>query len=310
MKKNYKILLSIISVCIFIVFNLFKTKNYNQIIEIKKDESLYQSLKELSVSKSFFFKLYLKLKNQGRDIKAGYYELDGKYSIYSLIETFETGKDKFYKFVIPEGYTLEQIVNKLVEEKKLNKKTFYEELSKVKDFPYPTPKGNFEGYFYPATYNFPDFYTEKDVINKILSEFLKKFPVEKYEDKETFYKKLILASIIEKEAVKTDEKSLISSVFYNRMKIGMPLASDATINYLYKFSKRRILYKDLKINSLYNTYKYKGLPPTPIANPDRVSIEAAYNPQKTRYLFFVAKGDGYHYFSKTYREHLNFQKRK
>ena len=117
-----------------------------------------------------------------------------------------------------------------------------------------------------------------------------------------------MASIIEKEAVKADEKPVIASAFYNRMKKGMTLSSDATVNYLFNYSKRRIYYKDLEIDSPYNTYKNKGLPPAPIANPDIKSVEAAYNPADTDYLFFVAKGDGYHYFSRTYKEHLEFQR--
>ena len=92
------------------------------------------------------------------------------------------------------------------------------------------------------------------------------------------------------------------------MKKGMTLSSDATVNYLFNYSKRRIYYKDLEIDSPYNTYKNKGLPPAPIANPDIKSVEAAYNPADTDYLFFVAKGDGYHYFSRTYKEHLEFQR--
>ena len=88
----------------------------------------------------------------------------------------------------------------------------------------------------------------------------------------------------------------------------MTLSSDATVNYLYDYSKKRIYYKDLEIDSPYNTYKYKGLPPGPIASPDKDSMNAAYKPSNTSYLFFVAKGDGTHFFSKTYKEHLEFQK--
>ena len=148
-----------------------------------------------------------------------------------------------------------------------------------------------------------------EIKKQTFKEFIKKFPPEKYPDKEEFYKKLIMASIIEREAVKEDEKPLIASAFYNRMKKGMTLSSDATVNYLYDYSKKRIYYKDLEIDSPYNTYKYKGLPPSPIANPDIKSVEAAYNPSDTKYLFFVAKGNGYHYFSKTYEEHLEFQRK-
>lgn len=306
--QTFKVLIvMVVVVSVSFFLNLTKTKEYDQVIEIKKGQSVSKSLSSLSVSTNPMFKLYLKLHNQGKNIKAGYYELKGDYSIISLINTFEAGSDKSYNFTIPEGYTVEQIVNKLVKEGKINKEKFYEALKNIKDFPYPTPNGNFEGYFYPDTYSFPDFFNEDDIIRKILSQFLKNFPIAKYEDKEDFYKKLILASIIEREAVKSDEKPLIASVFYNRIKKGMTLASDATVNYVFGFSKKRIYYKDLKVDSPYNTYKYKGLPPAPIANPDKLSVEAAYNPLETDYLFFVAKGDGYHYFSKTYKEHLRFQ---
>ena len=310
MKNILRILaLMIIGVSALIIFTLTRKTEYNQIVEIKKGESISKSLKSLPVSKEFMFKLYLKLiKNQGKNIKAGYYELKGEYSIISLVEVLESGKDKVYRFTIPEGYSLAQITDKLSAEGKIDKEKFYAELNNIKDFPYLTPNGNFEGYFYPETYNFSEYFEEKDIIETILKEFLKKFPPEKYPDKEDFYKKLIMASIIEKEAVKSDEKPVIASAFYNRMKKGMTLSSDATVNYLFDYSKRRIYYKDLEIDSPYNTYKYKGLPPAPIANPDIKSVEAAYNPAETDYLFFVAKGDGYHYFSRTYKEHLEFQR--
>ena len=176
------------------------------------------------------------------------------------------------------------------------------------DFPYPTPDGNFEGYFYPDTYYIPENADEKTIAKIFLREFMEKFPPENYPDKEDFYKKLVLASIIEREAVLADEKPRISSVFHNRLKIDMPLASDATVNYLYNYGKRRMYYKDLEIESPYNTYKNKGLPPGPIGNPDKKSIDAAFNPEETPYYFFVACGGGAHHFTKTYQEHLNFQR--
>lgn len=310
MKNVLKVLaLVVVLISAFVVFSLTKKIEYNQVVEIRKGQSISKSLKDLPVSKDIMFKLYLKMKNQGKNIKAGYYELKGEYSIITLVDVLESGKDKIYRFTIPEGYSLAQIVNKLVVDGKIDKDKFYEELKNVKDFPYPTPNGNFEGYFYPETYNFSEIVEEKEIIDTILKEFVKKFPPEKYPDKEEFYKKLIMASIIEKEAVKPDEKPVISSAFYNRLKRGMTLSSDATVNYLFNYSKRRIYYKDLEIDSPYNTYKNKGLPPAPIANPDVKSVEASYNPSETKYLFFVARGDGYHYFSKTYEEHLEFQRK-
>ncbi|MGL6023515.1 MAG: endolytic transglycosylase MltG, partial [Cetobacterium sp.] len=128
--------------------------------------------------------------------------------------------------------------------------------------------------------------------------------------KKLFYEKLIMASIIEREAQLKDEKKLMSSVFYNRLKKGMKLGSDATVNYVYDYTKRRMYYKDLKVESPYNTYMYRGLPPGPISNPDYDSVIAAINPAVTDYLFFVVTSSGKHTFTKTYREHLEVQKSK
>ena len=125
-----------------------------------------------------------------------------------------------------------------------------------------------------------------------------------------FYDVMKMASIIEKEAVVDKDRPLISSVFYNRLAKDMPLQSDATIQYAFKERKKVVTYEDLKIESPYNSYKYKGLPPTPIANPSWKSIEAAINPAETDYLYFVAKTDGgENNYAKTYEEHLKNEKR-
>ncbi len=301
-------ILTFLSMIVFLFWGInYDKKNYSQILEIDKKLPLKQSLKSLPISDNILFKIYLKIRKGGRDIKAGYYELNGDYSIKDIVNLLEEGKYMMVKFTIPEGYSHDEIVDALEEKELIDRKVFQEVLS-GKDFYYPTPNGNFEGYFYPETYFIPEGSGEDEIVDIFLREFLKKFPSEKYPDKEEFYKKLILASVIEREAQVAGEKKVISSVFHNRLKTDMKLASDATVNYLYGYSKRRMYYKDLEIDSPYNTYKYKGLPPAPICNPDYQSIEAAFNPLETDYLFFVAKGDGSHHFSNTYEEHMKFQK--
>ena len=119
-----------------------------------------------------------------------------------------------------------------------------------------------------------------------------------------------MASILEREAAVQSEKPLMASVFYNRIKKNMTLSADSTVNFVFNYEKKRIYYKDLEVDSPYNTYKNKGLPPGPICNPTVSSVDAAYNPADTEYLFFVTKGGGEHFFSKTYKEHLDFQKNK
>lgn len=309
MKKIFiSLFLIFIVILSFLLFQFQKKDNYNLVLEIDSKKTLKQSLSALPKANSILFKAYLKYKNGGRDIKAGYYEINGNYSIKELIEILESGKSKMFKFTIIEGSTVKNVLDKLVSENRGKFENFEQALKEI-NFPYPTPNGNFEGYFYPETYFIPEKSSEKYIIETFLKEFLKKFPVDKYEDKEDFYQKLILASIIEREAAVEHEKPLMASVFYNRIEKNMNLAADSTVNFVFNYEKKRIFYKDLEVASPYNTYKNKGLPPAPISNPTINSVNAAYNPAKTDYLFFVTKGGGEHFFSKTYKEHLDFQNR-
>ena len=291
------------------VYQFVKKDKYNLVLEIDKDKPLKESLSVLPVSNNPFFKLYLKFRNDGKDIKAGNYELRGKFNMIELVSMLESGKSKVFKFTIIEGNTIKNVIDKLVANGKGTRENF-EKVFKEIDFPYPTPDGNFEGYLYPETYFIPESYDEKSIINIFLKEFLKKFPVENYPDKDEFYQKLIMASILEREAAVESEKPIMASVFYNRIAKNMTLSADSTVNFVFNYEKKRIYYKDLEVDSPYNTYKNKGLPPGPICNPTVSSVEAAYYPADTEYLFFVTKGGGEHFFSKTYKEHLDFQKNK
>ena len=291
------------------VYQFVKKDKYNLVLEIDKDKPLKESLSVLPVSNNPFFKLYLKFRNDGKDIKAGNYELRGKFNMIELVSMLESGKSKVFKFTIIEGNTVKNVIDKLVANGKGTRENF-EKVFKEIDFPYPTPDGNFEGYLYPETYFIPESYDEKSIINIFLKEFLKKFPVENYPDKDEFYQKLIMASILEREAAVESEKPIMASVFYNRIAKNMTLSADSTVNFVFNYEKKRIYYKDLEVDSPYNTYKNKGLPPGPICNPTVSSVEAAYYPADTEYLFFVTKGGGEHFFSKTYKEHLDFQKNK
>lgn len=307
MKKIFLFLLILISTLIIILGIQFEKKEkYNLVLEIDSNKSLKQSLAVLPKADSLLFKLYLKYRNGGRNIKAGYYEISGDYNIRELVSILESGKAKMFKFTIIEGSTVKNVIDKLVSEKRGERKNFYQALKEI-SFPYPTPDGNFEGYFYPETYFISEKASEKYILETFLREFLKKFPEENYKDKEEFYQKLILASIIEREAAVEYEKPLMASVFYNRIEKNMYLAADSTVNFVFNYEKKRIYYKDLEVDSPYNTYRNKGLPPAPIANPTLSSVEATYNPAKTDYLFFVTKGGGEHFFSKTYKEHIDFQ---
>ena len=160
---------------------------------------------------------------------------------------------------------------------------------------------NFEGYFYPETYIFPENVKTKQVVETILNEFLKKFPPEKYPDKQKFYDNLKLASIVEAEVSDMADKPKVAGIFIKRLEIGMRLESDATLKYELG---RQATRNELKSqNTVYNSYKVKGLPPTPIGNPPIETFRAVLNAEKTDNLFFFTH-KGKTYYSKTHEEHL------
>ncbi|MGL4999325.1 MAG: endolytic transglycosylase MltG [Cetobacterium sp.] len=315
MKKKVLIFLLFILVLFLSIFKVYsyKTdvkKNYKVTVNLKVGTNLNNIFKQIGIGDSIFFKVFLKYeKNSGKNIKAGFYELDGEYSYKDILQMMEEGRVKYTILTIPEGYSIKEI-GKLLQERKIgSEEGLKKSLGKIKDFPYFTPNGNFEGYLYPETYYLSVDTNEDEIVKAMLGQFLKKFPSEKYLNKKIFYEKLIMASIIEREAQLKEEKALMSSVFNNRLKKDMKLGSDATVNYIYDYTKRRMYYKDLKIDSPYNTYMYKGLPPAPISNPDYDSVIAAINPAVTDYLFFVVTSNGKHTFTKTYKEHLEVQKK-
>jgi len=171
-----------------------------------------------------------------------------------------------------------------------------------------------EGYLFPETYFVNYDISEEQIIEIMVDQFNKVFTKELEErGKEFNFARrdvIILASIIEKEAAKEEERPLISAVFHNRLKKRWYLESCATVQYALGKHKNRLTYKDLKVDSPYNTYAHFGLPPGPICNPGFGSIEAALYPADSDLMFFVAEGEGTHRFSKYYQKHLKVQKEK
>ncbi len=284
--------------------NVKKIGYLNEKIEVVPGTGLNKLLEELKIKNKKLAKIYLKLSKQDSKIKAGYYEMHGEYTLKDIFAIMVKGKYKVIKITIPEGYTLDQIIEVLEEKGLVEREYFLKILNKKEDFYFKRVNKTYEGYFYPDTYYFHKNEDIEKIIDKFLNRFLKKYPPNKYPDKDEFYKKLIIASIIEKEAFYQDEKAKIASVFYNRLQKNMRMESCATVEYIYDYKKARLTYDDLKVESEYNTYQNYGLPPTPISNPGEASIKAAFYPENTNYLYFVADNDRRHIFSKTYKEHL------
>ncbi|MGM0507553.1 MAG: endolytic transglycosylase MltG [Fusobacteriota bacterium] len=318
-----RIIISILGIIIIFLVGVLGIYNYFYIHKLDVQKRIEKSNKEFIINRgdslesilqrlglnNKISKLYLKVKKIDNKIKAGSYTFQGSYTRNEIFEKLIQGEYKTIKFTIPEGFTLKQIKSKLVREDLINLKKFNKILQTKDDFSYYVIDNNYEGYFFPDTYFFREGISEKDIINKILNNFDKNIRGLNILDeisKKELYDILKIASIIEKEAYYDYEKPIISSVFNNRLNQGMKLESCATIEYLFDYQKKRILYEDLKIESDYNTYIYKGLPPTPISNPGIEAIKSALYPQNTEYFYFRAKENREHFFSKTYREHLNF----
>lgn len=272
------------------------------------------------IKNKVMFKISVKLSNKAQQFKAGKYLFNQTYSNKQIINDLSLGKiyNDGIKITIPEGSTSREIVSILLDKKLGNEDSYEALISNPKEF-YNDFKfleeddiTSLEGFLYPSTYYFDENSSEKEVLSTMLSQFNKVY-TDKLRDRQkelnmTTEQVLNLASIVEKEAILDKDRPIIASVFYNRLEIGMPLQSDATIQYIFKERKKIVTYKDLEIDSPYNSYKNKGLPPTPISSPGIESIKATLYPEKTDYLYFVAKMDGGNNYSKNYEDHLKYVK--
>jgi UPF0755 protein len=212
------------------------------------------------------------------------------------------------KFAVPEGYSTFQIAELLEQRKLFSKNAFLSACNNPSLLGQLGIEGpSVEGYLHPSTYDITPSMSEVDLVRKMVMQFRKNIGTEFAEKAKalrmTPRQVLTLASMIEKEAVVPDERPLISSVFYNRLKMKMPLQSDPTAVYRLRAFAGRVSKQDLQHHSPYNTYLIQGLPPGPIGNPGKSSIDAALHPARTDFLYFVAKMDGTHHFSTNLADH-------
>lgn len=323
-KKKKSLYIYFILMLIFFSIVLKYISNNNNVInayiEIPQNTSarkVAQILEQKGIIKNrYIFLLYAKLHKY--NFAAGNYYLSNKMNFKTICEKLQKGiiYKKTIRFTIPEGFTVKEIAERLDSLGIVKKEDFINEIKKGNiDFKYKFIEKNalyqYEGYLFPDTYDvFPNS-SAKDIIIMMLNRFLQVYDSIKQFNKTGLDVKstVILASIVEKEAKYDSERSLIAGVFFNRLNRNIKLESCATVQYLLPKYKEILTYNDLKIDSYYNTYKYKGLPPSAICNPGKKSLIAALNPQTTDYLYFVLQKNGYHHFSKTYREHLEYQKK-
>lgn len=254
------------------------------------------------------FRLYARLTGAETAIKPGTYQFANDAGYRDVLDALVTGRGLMATIVIPEGFDLRSITPVLARALRVSEDSVRAAVTdtawqRALDIPVPT----LEGYLFPATYTLAEGTTAREAVSTMIERFLDAWRPEWDERLKAMgisrHDAVTMASIVEKEARKAEERPLISAVYWNRVKKGMLLQADPTVQYALPRHVARVLYKDLEVESKYNTYKYAGLPPGPIASPGAASIAAALAPADVPYLFFVARADGSHEFTETFAQH-------
>jgi UPF0755 protein len=254
------------------------------------------------------FRIYGRLTGGDRNIKPGTYLLKHGTPWKDIVSALNGGRGLVNTITIPEGYTLAQITPLLARTLKVPAESVEAAVRDTAllarlDIPNPT----LEGYVFPDTYAFPVGTTARQAVREMVYSFERRWKPDwdsSLVDLKINRNDLVtMASIVEREARLPEERPVIAAVYYNRLRRGMLLQADPTIQYALGHHVGRVLYKDLEVASPYNTYIHKGLPPGPVASPGSASLAAAANPANVPYLYFVASKDGHHEFRMTLDEH-------
>jgi len=287
--------------------------------EIKEGQGVLEivdNLRKEGLAKNKWITIgYLKFKKIDKQLKAGVFLLRKNQSPVEVFEAISSGKTALKKITIIEGWTEKEIADYL-DERGLVKKSDFLESAKKKKQEYDFLEGaeTLEGYLFPDTYYIPYKSTADDIIKKMLDNFDKKLTNEIKNEINKQGRSIrdvsILASVVEKEVYKEQDRKIVAGLFLKRISQGKPLEADSTINYITGKDLAQPSYSDTRQDSLYNTYLHKGLPPGPICNPSLSSILAAVYPEDSPYLFYLNRQDTKEtIFSETYEEHLENKKK-
>ena len=291
------------------------------------------------IRSKLLFNILISIQGLENSLQAGTYDIKTSYGMGHIIYLLVEGRVATFRVTIPEGFTVEEVTGRLSVMTPYSKEEYLNYAKQDMGRDYLKVSGKeikyaLEGFLYPDTYIIPITYTPEQIFEVMLSVFEERWldrlnrisysknsnfdlsqkrESSKQEDfneivsQFTTHQIMTIASLIEEEAKLNEEKPLVAAVIYNRLKRNMLLQIDACIQYIMSNRKDRVLYSDLGIDSPYNTYMYRGLPPGPISNPGASSIEAALNPADVDYLFYFARKDGSHVFSHSYKEHMELQ---
>ncbi len=294
-----------------------------RLVTIKPGSSLQDIahlLEKEGVTRSgYIFMAYAFLQNKQGALQAGTYRFDREPEIDEILYKINNGIVANERVTVPEGFTVEEIAERVSENLPIESEEFLQALENSDwelDYLPDADKVEWklEGYLYPTTYNVNyDIEPEKLIelmLNRFEQQWLEELKNNFQADNENFSinELVTIASMVEKEGRLKEEKPVIAGVIFNRLRAGMKLQIDASVQYALPERQERLFYRDLEIESNYNTYLHHGLPPGPIANPGDDSLQAVLEPEDTDYLFYFALEDGSHVFTETYQEHLQKQR--
>jgi UPF0755 protein len=254
------------------------------------------------------FRLLARMRGQEADVRAGEYRFPPHQAQDDVLRALVSGGAQVAAWVtVPEGFTIRQIAQRLQENGIGAAAQFAGAFAHDSIVVDRTRTKNLEGFLFPSTYLIPLGASPQQAERTMTTEFFRELPSDAAAQARRLHvsvpQAIAVASLVEREAKADADRSMIAGVIYNRLRLGMPLEVDATIEYALPEHKRELSFADLKIDSPYNSYTHAGLPPTPIANPGRPSMEAALHPSKTDFLYYVYCGNGRHVFAKTLGEH-------
>jgi UPF0755 protein len=278
------------------------------------DDIVAQLQRQGVVSSATALSLYLRAQKLTSSIQAAEYDFAPHETIAEVAQVLEGGGHPAAVWVtIPEGFTAAQIAARLAQHGLGDPAYFLFEVRRTDlDIDGARTRG-LEGYLFPDTYLFPRHATPQAIAALMTRQFMRELPPHHAalarKLRFTVPQIVTIASMVEREGKVDDERPVIAGVIYNRLRRGMPLEIDATIEYALPHHKTALSFGDLALDSPYNTYRHTGLPPTPIANPGRKSLLAAFHPARVDYLYYVYRGGGRHQFSRTLQEQQAAERR-
>ena len=256
------------------------------------------------------FRIYARVTGADSRVRPGTYGFQKGESWGSILSDLKEGRVLTAKLVIPEGRSTPDIAARIAAISGGDSATILERLlSDSAAAKYGVPGPSLEGYLYPATYEFPLNVDADTVITRVVNAYKKIWTPARQARADSIKMSqrevVTLAAIVEKEARKREEMPQIASVYHNRLRIGMPLQADPTVQYALGKHRERLLYSHIRSveNNPYNTYQIRGLPPGPIGSPSAMAIDATLYPDSTKHLYFVARSDGTHIFTSSLDEH-------